>query len=1415
MKARFLIAIFLLSFPLLQAQEKTTESFEGTYFPPKDWTVRYANPAPTVGNFMCLSTDEHPYGGGEKSFRFSSNDNKQGAPYEQWLISPELNCAEADTFSFRYYVPGYGSRYFRVGWSSTGTADGDFTYTESKRVYDENYEGYSYWDSYSKTDLPSGTKYVCIKYEATDNQIYDYFYVDMVKLPPLRAVRLSAPVNLACEAESGTISWTEISSAVKWEVAVVKTTSVDEENLSGVEVAQNRFTPSALEPLTDYVVYVRSKDEMGVSAWSSPLFFRTGCPEYFTVPFFEGFENLVADDILPDCQSVETSGYDRFKCIKELIYTSPAWYNEKPHTGKGYACFLNHKYSEQTENRYFSPAIRMEAGRTYKLSFWWITDENLGFDTLALGVQAGENGSVNFLAVQENPHTAYYREMCAYYTPDATQDNRMVVYFKGTYDEKRDLKAERLCFDDLQVEDVTGEPSVSSLALEGKAARSLSVVWNENVTPSTRQIALGIHTSKADFKPEDSVLSLSLSEAKATLTLDGQGRALRPDTEYDVYVRIADGDKQSVWAGPLTVRTAKDTLSIPFVEDCAGLTGKGLLPDKVAWISHLGGSSSDGMTTPISNDSWYKQEGHGDSKYILFQPQGSVSDTVCEWIILRGAVLEQEESYDFSAWFRSNEKEGVDTIEFWVGESPEPSGMTTQLACHTAYLNTEYEQISATYENMLGNIPQYFAIRLKGHGGGWSDGATLCIDDISVQQTPSCKPVKSVGVSEIEGTSARVSWNGSAQKYEVAYCKGESFNFDDSDTVTVADGKTSVELSGLEPQTFYWLRVRGYCEAEGLFSAWSESKSFTTICLPNHQYPLHENFEDFGNGCWLTTGWSNGEEDVYASWKVHVKGSSDMSDAEPMQGEKAIRFNSNTLLPSQYGDLISPTLESDGATHTGIEFYWWNAEDCNGKENIKPWLYLMADMGGENPQAIDSVRLCGCERNTSDYKRYQRVFDFPISGLTLRTFGANATEYNFSNTELDSLTLDLFNAEELPSMAGLQASVRENTVTLTWDGAAAQTSSFRANGSYVVLRDGVKVGETSLNSYEDSLLQKGEYTYGVVYVTRAGMPADTAYTETEVTVNTLRVTVALNGEGSVRPLPGTYFYIPGSKITLAAEEVSGRSYFAGWKCGADTVKENPLEVTLVSDTLLAALFSDITYPVTVEVEGEGTVRPEPGIHVCKSLDTLFFEAEATNGSYRFEKWVLNGDSTIGEASFRWIVTDTLHAKAIFSRPVYKLTMRVQGEGTVEPAAGSHDVLAGDTVHLRAVPSEGHRFVRWTVSNQTVTDSLYLFVMERATTVTGYFEENPVTPPDPPVANEANENFSVRLYPNPVRNTLYIEASEIVDEVILYSTGGNEVLRAYGKAASLNVFVENIPQGLYLVRLRLRDGYEKIERIIIQ
>jgi len=115
---------------------------------------------------MTHTTDQ--YYSGSRSFRFSSFSS--GSPYDQYLITPELVVTEGDqTVSFWYRKYSYGSEVFRVGWSSTGTATADFTWT------DDITNSSTTWQQYSKTDLPIGTKYVAIHYYS--NYAY-YLYVD-------------------------------------------------------------------------------------------------------------------------------------------------------------------------------------------------------------------------------------------------------------------------------------------------------------------------------------------------------------------------------------------------------------------------------------------------------------------------------------------------------------------------------------------------------------------------------------------------------------------------------------------------------------------------------------------------------------------------------------------------------------------------------------------------------------------------------------------------------------------------------------------------------------------------------------------------------------------------------------------------------------------------------------------------------------------------------------------------------------------------------------------------------------------------------------------------------------------------------------------------------------------------------------
>lgn len=96
----FLMMLFASS---ATSWSQVTEDFENDYFPPKNWTVVYANPELQADGLMSLADNPDGSGGG-KSFLFSSPAGFPDNP-QQYLISPCLDVSSESVFGFQYWVP--------------------------------------------------------------------------------------------------------------------------------------------------------------------------------------------------------------------------------------------------------------------------------------------------------------------------------------------------------------------------------------------------------------------------------------------------------------------------------------------------------------------------------------------------------------------------------------------------------------------------------------------------------------------------------------------------------------------------------------------------------------------------------------------------------------------------------------------------------------------------------------------------------------------------------------------------------------------------------------------------------------------------------------------------------------------------------------------------------------------------------------------------------------------------------------------------------------------------------------------------------------------------------------------------------------------------------------------------------------
>lgn len=337
---KYLLFLFTSVINLWVMGQSLSEGFESASpVPPTGWLVTYANPSPPSGNLVTHTTTY--YYAGARSFRFSSYSS--GSPYDQYLITPRLNVMTGDqTFSFYYRRYTSGSETFRVGWSSTGTATGDFTWTSD--ITDAT----TTWKQYIKTDLPVGTKYVAIHYKS--NYAY-YLYVDQVVGPtlyvgPPNCATNVSPANSATNVLlSATLNWASGGGGPTGYKLYYGTDNPPTNIVNGTNLG-NVLTydpdPNMLYSTTYYWKIVptnASGDATGCSVWS----FTTGPdPTITTFPYTESFDgatfapygwtntktagtsnpgiwNRVTAGTSPTCTPHSGAGMARFNCFSIYI----------------------------------------------------------------------------------------------------------------------------------------------------------------------------------------------------------------------------------------------------------------------------------------------------------------------------------------------------------------------------------------------------------------------------------------------------------------------------------------------------------------------------------------------------------------------------------------------------------------------------------------------------------------------------------------------------------------------------------------------------------------------------------------------------------------------------------------------------------------------------------------------------------------------------------------------------------------------------------------------------------------------------------------------------------------------------------------------------------------------------------------
>ncbi len=216
------------------------------------------------------------------------------------------------------------------------------------------------------------------------------------------------------------------------------------------------------------------------------------------------------------------------------------------------------------------------------------------------------------------------------------------------------------------------------------------------------------------------------------------------------------------------------------------------------------------------------------------------------------------------------------------------------------------------------------------------------------------------------------------------------------------------------------------------------------------------------------------------------------------------------------------------------------------------------------------------------------------------------------------------------------------------------------------------------------------------------------------------LTVNTDGEGTVTEQivqQKTTDYPHGTVVELTAEPADNWE-FIEWQGDLDG-SENPQTITIEGNAEVTAVFSPISYPLTVNIEGEGTVEEE--VVQSKTTDYPYqsvVELTAVpDTSWAFVEW--EGDLQGSDNPAQITIDEPKTVTAIFDR-LFTLTALPIPEdgGTIEPSGGEY--VRDTSFDVEAIPNDGWRFVEWR-GDFTGTTNPFNLTMNGNKTIEAHFE----------------------------------------------------------------------------------------------
>ncbi|HQK15542.1 MAG TPA: InlB B-repeat-containing protein, partial [Anaerolineae bacterium] len=179
------------------------------------------------------------------------------------------------------------------------------------------------------------------------------------------------------------------------------------------------------------------------------------------------------------------------------------------------------------------------------------------------------------------------------------------------------------------------------------------------------------------------------------------------------------------------------------------------------------------------------------------------------------------------------------------------------------------------------------------------------------------------------------------------------------------------------------------------------------------------------------------------------------------------------------------------------------------------------------------------------------------------------------------------------------------------------------------------------------------------------------------------------GGGTVTWTPLGTEFVAGTLVTLTATADPGWT-FAGWS-GDLSGTANPTSITMNSNKVVTATFTQDEYTLTVNVVGNGAVGKAPDQATYHYGDVVTLTATADPG-WTFVGWSGDLSGTANPTSIT--MNGNKVVTATFTQDEYTLMVNVVGSGVVNKDPNRATYRYGDRVSLAAIAALGWTFAGW-------------------------------------------------------------------------------------------------------------------------